>query len=76
MERTVTLRTTQSGRTPEASDLICRAFSAPMSAPKPASVTTNSQEDRAMVSATTDELPWAMLAKGPQWMNAGFPSSV
>ena len=37
---TVTFITTQSGVLPEAKDLICRAFSAPISAPKPASVTT------------------------------------
>ena len=51
-------------------------FWKPMSEPKPASVTTASTSLSAMRSATTEELPWAMLANGPAWMKAGPPSSV
>ncbi len=29
-----------------------------------------------MRSARIDELPWAMLANGPAWTNAAWPSSV
>ena len=51
-------------------------FSAPMSAPKPASVTTMSLLASAARSASTLLLPWAMFANGPQWTQAGPPSSV
>ena len=51
-------------------------FSAPISDPKPASVTTMSAAPRAKRSAIILEFPWAMLAKGPPWINAGFPSRV
>ena len=51
-------------------------FWAPMSAPKPASVQTASTSLRATRSASTDELPWAMLANGPACTKAGPPSSV
>ena len=48
----------------------------PMSEPKPLSVTTWSPSLSATRSATSELLPWAMLANGPQWMNVGCPSSV
>mmetsp|Transcript_13691 Transcript_13691/g.43246 ORF Transcript_13691/g.43246 Transcript_13691/m.43246 type:complete len:258 (+) Transcript_13691:1096-1869(+) len=54
-------------------------FSPPMSVPKPASVTTKPSgptRSSATRSATTLELPWAMLAKGPQWTRTGVPSRV
>mmetsp|Transcript_19119 Transcript_19119/g.62755 ORF Transcript_19119/g.62755 Transcript_19119/m.62755 type:complete len:268 (-) Transcript_19119:541-1344(-) len=54
-------------------------FSPPMSAPKPASVTTKPSSPtnfRPTLSATTDELPWAMLAKGPACTSTGVPSMV
>ena len=51
-------------------------FSAPMSAPKPASVQTMSLVASASRSAMIELLPWAMLANGPAWTKAGPPSSV
>jgi hypothetical protein len=51
-------------------------FSAPMSAPNPASVATISFEASAIRSAMIELLPWAMFANGPQWTNAGPPSRV
>ena len=51
-------------------------FSIPMSAPNPDSVTTTSPSFSAMRSATSELLPWAMFAKGPQWTKAGWPSRV
>ena len=51
-------------------------FSAPMSAPKPASVQTISFVASATRSAMIELLPWAMFANGPQWTKAGPPSSV
>lgn len=64
----VATMTTQSGERPLERHLMFMNFSAPMSAPKPASVTTSPSGPtslRAIRSATTDEFPWAMLAKGP-----------
>ena len=58
--------TAASGRSPDARHLMSKNFSAPMSAPKPASVTTMSEVDRATRSAMIELLPWAMLANGPQ----------
>lgn len=60
--------TTQSGVRPLERHLIFMNFSAPMSAPKPASVTTKPSFPTslsAMASAITDEFPCAMFAKGP-----------
>mmetsp|Transcript_5438 Transcript_5438/g.22536 ORF Transcript_5438/g.22536 Transcript_5438/m.22536 type:complete len:657 (+) Transcript_5438:826-2796(+) len=77
--RTVATRTTQRGGSPPARALMSKFFSPPMSAPKPASVTTkpSSPTSRsASLSATTDELPCAMLANGPQCTRTGVPSSV
>ena len=51
-------------------------FSMPMSEPKPDSVTTYSPSFSATRSATSELLPCAMFANGPQWTNAGWPSSV
>ena len=56
--------------------LMLKKRSAPMSAPNPASVTRNSPAWIPIRSATTDELPWAMLPKGPAWTSAGVFSSV
>ena len=47
-----------------------------MSEPKPDSVTTYSPSFMPMRSATSEELPWAMLANGPQCIRHGWPSSV
>mmetsp|Transcript_2623 Transcript_2623/g.7805 ORF Transcript_2623/g.7805 Transcript_2623/m.7805 type:complete len:204 (+) Transcript_2623:536-1147(+) len=74
--RTVHAITTQSGRQPLARALMLKNFSAPMSEPKPASVTTKSAAPSATRSATTLEFPCAMLAKGPQCTSAGSPSYV
>mmetsp|Transcript_10753 Transcript_10753/g.25326 ORF Transcript_10753/g.25326 Transcript_10753/m.25326 type:complete len:377 (+) Transcript_10753:521-1651(+) len=77
--RTVHTSTAQLGFRPEARHLILKNFSPPMSDPKPASVSTYPSLPtslRAIRSATTDELPCAMLAKGPQCTRAGVPSSV
>ena len=65
--RTVATTTAQSGARPEARHLMSKNFCAPMSAPKPASVTTISEVASATRSARMELLPWAMLAKGPQW---------
>ncbi len=74
--RTVATTTAASGTRPEARHLMSKNFSAPMSAPKPASVTTMSEVARATRSAMIELLPWAMFANGPQWTQAGPPSSV
>ncbi len=50
--------------------------SAPMSAPKPASVSRKSLVWMPIMSATIEELPVAMLPKGPAWTSAGVFSSV
>ena len=74
--RIVATTTAASGRRPDARHLMSKNFSAPMSAPNPASVHTMSFVARAMRSASTELLPCAMLAKGPQCTNAGPPSRV
>mmetsp|Transcript_8433 Transcript_8433/g.13989 ORF Transcript_8433/g.13989 Transcript_8433/m.13989 type:complete len:243 (-) Transcript_8433:434-1162(-) len=54
-------------------------FSMPISAPKPASVTQKPSSPTilsASWSATTEELPWAMLANGPACTNTGVCSTV
>ena len=68
--------TAASGRRPDARHLMSKNFSAPMSAPNPASVTTMSLVASATRSARTELLPWAMFPNGPQWTNAGPPSRV
>src|SRR4028118_1410870 len=45
--------------------------SAPMSAPKPASVMRKSPPLMPILSATMEELPVAMLPKGPAWNSTG-----
>jgi hypothetical protein len=51
-------------------------FSAPKSAPKPASVTVYSDSRIDSFVASTLLQPWAILAKGPPWINAGLFSNV
>ncbi len=56
--------------------LISMYFSAPRSAPKPASVTTMSASCMAVPVAIRELQPWAMFAKGPPCTNAGVPAMV
>src|SRR5881628_2766822 len=74
--RTLATTTAASGFRPAARHLMSKNFSAPRSAPKPASESTTSHSASASLVATTELQPWAMLPNGPQWMNAGPPSSV
>ena len=64
------------GRSSPIRQTMSRNFSMPMSEPKPLSVTTYSPSLSATRSATSELLPWAMLANGPQWTKAAWPSSV
>ena len=64
-ERTEATMTAQAGRRPARRHLMSKNFSAPRSAPKPASVTTMSASFSAARVATTELQPWAMLANGP-----------
>ena len=83
---TVATRTTASGLSPALRHLMSRNFSAPRSAPKPASVTTTSASFRAVFVALTLLHPWAMLANGPPctrapvcsrvWIRLGFNASL
>ena len=68
--------TTALGLMPDLRHLMFRNFSAPRSAPKPASVTVYSESRIESFVASTLLQPWAMLANGPPWMNAGLFSSV
>ena len=63
--RTVATTTATSGRSPDLRHLMSTNFSAPRSAPKPASVTTKSASRRPARVATTELQPWAMLPNGP-----------
>ena len=74
--RTVATITTASGLMPALRHLMLKNFSAPRSAPKPASVTVYSESRIASFVASTLLQPWAMLANGPPWMKAGLFSSV
>ena len=74
--RTVATTIAASGLSPAIRHLMSKNFSAPRSAPNPASVSTTSQRLRASLVATTELQPWAMLPNGPQWIKAGPPSSV
>src|SRR3989441_1178981 len=74
--RTVATTIAASGTRPAMRHLMSKNFSAPKSAPNPASVRTTSHSARASLVATTELQPWAMFPNGPQWMNAGPPSSV
>ena len=64
------------GRIPASRHLMSRNFSAPRSAPKPASVTVISPSFIAAFVAMMVLHPWEMFANGPPWTNAGTPSSV
>ena len=72
----VATSTTAFGRSPPARQTMLKNFSIPMSEPKPLSVTTKSPSLSASRSATSELLPCAMFANGPQWISAGCPSSV
>ena len=63
--RTVATTTAASGFRPETRHLMLKNRSAPMSAPNPASVTRKSPVWMPIRSATTLELPCAMLPNGP-----------
>ena len=75
--RTVVTTTAASGTRPEVRHLMLKNRSAPMSEPKPG---LGDQDTRPawipIRSATTDELPWAMLPKGPACTSTGVFSSV
>ena len=73
---TVVTTTAASGTRPEVRHLMLKKRSAPMSAPKPASVMRKSPAWIPIRSATTDEFPWAMLPKGPACTSTGVFSSV
>ena len=74
--RAVATSTATEGFRPPARLLRFKNFSAPRSAPNPASVTTQSAKPNAMRVAISELVPWAMLAKGPPCKIAGLPSSV
>ena len=61
---------------PDCSHLICKNFSAPKSAPNPASVTTKSPSESPILVAIAVFVPCAILANGPPCKIAGFPSIV
>ena len=61
---------------PPTRQMMLKNFSIPMSDPKPDSVTTYSPSFRATRSATSELLPCAMFANGPQCTSAGCPSIV
>ena len=69
-------KTAAEGFSPPARHLMLKNFSAPRSAPKPASVTTKSASFMAMRVAMSVLQPCAMLAKGPPCTKAGSPSVV
>ena len=74
--RTVATRTTASGFKSALRHLISRNFSAPRSAPKPASVITTSASFKAVLVARTLLQPWAMFANGPPCTSAPVCSRV
>src|SRR3989449_863487 len=74
--RTVATTIAASGLRPAMRHLMSKNFSAPKSAPNPASVRTTTHRVRASLVATTELQPWAMFPNDPQWMKAGPPSSV
>ena len=63
--RTVATMTAASGARPEARHLMLKNRSAPMSAPKPASVTRKSPVWMPIRSARTEDAPLAMFPNGP-----------
>ena len=74
--RTVATSTTALGAIPPLRQTMSKNFSIPMSEPKPDSVITYSPSFWPIRSATSDELPCAMLANGPACIRQGWPSSV
>ena len=74
--RTVATTTATSGRRPDLRHLMSTNFSAPRSAPNPASVTTMSASRSPARVAMTELQPCAMFANGPPCTNAGAPSRV
>ena len=74
--RTVATSTTASGVKPDFLHLISKNFSAPKSAPNPASVTTISANFNAILVARTLLHPCAILANGPPCTKAGVCSKV
>ena len=70
--RIVATTTTASGALERLGVLISKNFSAPRSAPNPASVTVYSPKWRAVSVAMTLLQPWAMLAKGPHESTQAF----
>ena len=73
---TVATTTAALGRSPESRHLRSKNFSAPRSAPKPASVTTTSLSASAVRVASTELHPCAMLANGPPCTKTGECSRV
>ena len=74
--RTVATSTTASGEMFAWRHLMSMNFSAPRSAPKPASVTVYSLRCMASLVAMRLLQPWAMLPKGPPCTKAGLCSRV
>ena len=74
--RTVATSTMQSGVRPALRHLMSMNFSAPRSAPKPASVMAISPSLSASLVACTLLQPCAILANGPPCIRQGVPSSV
>ena len=75
-DRTVATSTAASGTRPDTRHFTLKNRSAPMSAPNPASVTRKSPIRMPTWSATTEELPVAMLPNGPACTRTGPCSSV
>ena len=73
---TVATITVAAGLSPAFLHFISKNFSAPRSAPKPASVTATSASFIASLVALTELQPCAMLANGPPCTSTGVPSSV
>ena len=72
----VATKTTQSGFKFPYLHFISKNFSAPKSAPKPASVIVISLIFKAVLVAIIELHPWAILANGPPWIIAGVFSKV
>ena len=73
---TVATITAASGLSPAFLHFISKNFSAPRSAPKPASVTATSASFIASFVALTELHPCAIFANGPPCTSTGVPSSV
>ena len=72
----VATTTTQFGFNPPYLHFISKNFSAPKSAPNPASVIAISPSFNAIFVANIELHPWAIFAKGPPWIIAGVFSKV